>query len=102
MNRAFRILKLIFLITGLLLLIAIPVSGLISTAVNWHGSCEKGAQEPGPCSWGEYALQEMFWSIFIFIPFLFLATLLLLGLSIIQFITSLVKKHRQKLITPKS
>jgi hypothetical protein len=39
----------------------------------------------------------MFWAMFIFIPFLFIATLVFLGMSLAQFIVSLAQKRRQKI-----
>ncbi len=95
MNRLFRIIKLIFLVVGLLLLLAIPVSGLISTAMNWEGVCTN-LDVQTPCTWWEYAGNEMSWAIFIFIPFLFIAALVFLGMSLAQFIVSIVQKRRQQ------
>jgi hypothetical protein len=97
MNRAFRIIKFIFLVIGLLLLLSIPVSGLVSTAVNWKGVCYGFTDGQWECPWWEYAGDEMFWAMFIFIPFLFIATLVFLGMSLAQFIVSLAQKRRQKI-----
>ena len=97
MNRAFRIIKFIFLVIGLLLLLSIPVSGLVSTAVNWKGVCFGFTDGQWECPWLEYAGDEMFWAMFIFIPFLFIATLVFLGMSLAQFIVSLAQKRRQKI-----
>jgi hypothetical protein len=97
MNRAFRIIKFIFLVIGLLLLLSIPVSGLVSTAVNWKGVCFGFTDGQWECPWWEYAGDEMFWAMFIFIPFLFIATLVFLGMSLAQFIVSLAQKRRQKI-----
>jgi hypothetical protein len=97
MDRAFRIIKLIFLILGLLLLLAIPVSGLISTVANYSGICHGFTDGQVPCPWEQYALNEMFWASFLFIPFLLLATLVWLGMSLVQFIAGLREKaaHRR-------
>jgi len=95
MNRAFRIIKLVFLVIGLLLLLAIPVSGLISAAVNWKGVCYGFTDGQWQCSWWEYARSEMFWVMFIFIPFLALATVVFLGMSLAQFIASRIQKRRR-------
>ena len=82
MERAFRVVKRIFLIAGLLLLLAIPVSAAVSTALHYNGTC-RGTQGVGwACSGWEYAAAEMFWALFIFIPFLFLATLVFLCMKI--------------------
>jgi hypothetical protein len=97
MNLAFRIIKFIFLVIGLLLLLSIPVSGLVSTAVNWKGVCYGFTDGQWECPWWEYAGDEMFWAMFIFIPFLFIATLVFLGMSLAQFIVSLAQKRRQKI-----
>ncbi len=96
MNRAFRIIKFIFLIVGLLLLLAIPVSGLVSTALHWEGVCYGRPSGQWECPWWEYAGDEMFWAMFIFVPFLFIATFVFLGMSLAQFIVALVQKRRQK------
>lgn len=96
MNRLFRIIKLFFLVVGLLLLLAIPVSGLVSATLNWEGICTN-LDVQAPCTWWEYAGNEMFWAIFIFIPFLFIAALVFLGMSLAQFIVSLVQKRRQQM-----
>ena len=95
MNRAFRIIKLVFLAAGLLLLLAIPVTGLISTAVNWQGFCYGFSDAQAPCSWWEFARDEIFWSIFIFIPYFFIAALLWMGMSLAQFTRALVDKRRK-------
>ncbi len=94
MSRAFRIIKLVFLVLGLLLLLAVPVTGLISAAVHWDGLCEGQAGEPSPCSWWEFAVKEMFWVMFIFIPYFFAAAVAWTGMSLAQFIQSLVRKYR--------
>ena len=92
MERVFRLLKRITLIAGLLLLLAVPASGLISTARNYAGVCYGFTDGQAPCPWWQYAVNEMFWASFIFIPFLALATLLWLGMSAAQFIASLIQK----------
>jgi hypothetical protein len=96
MARAFRIIKRVFLIVGLLLLIAIPVIGLISTGINYEGICHNSTAGQWECTWWEYAGNEMFWAIFIFIPYLFIASFMFLGMSLTEFIVSLVRKCRQK------
>jgi len=78
----------IFLVAGRLLLLAIPVRGLVSPALNWEGVCYGFTDGQSACPWWRYALNEMFWASFIFIPFLFLASLIWLGMSLIQFVLS--------------
>jgi len=96
MSRAFRIIKLVFLVLGLLMLLAVPVTGLISAAAHWEGVCERQAGEPSPCSWWEFAVKEMFWVMFIFIPYFFAAGVAWTGMSLAQFIQSLVRKYRSR------
>ena len=96
MNRTFRIIKLVFLILGVLLCLAIPLMGLISTAVTYHGVCHGFTDGQSPCTWMEYARNEMFWSSFIFVPLLFLASLVWLIMAAVQFITEIVQKRKDK------
>jgi len=95
MHRTFRIIKLIFLVTGILLLIAIPIVGLVSTANNYHGVCLDSTNGEHPCTWMQYAGNEMFWTTFIFIPFLFLASIVWLGMSAAQFIAEMRQKRKK-------
>ena len=97
MNRAFRIIKLIFLIAGILLCLAIPVAGLVSTATSWEGICYGITDSQHPCPWWEYAGVEMFWASFLFIPLLFGAAVIWLGMAVIQFAIAQVRKRKQKL-----
>jgi len=96
MRRTFRIIKLIFLVTGILLLIAIPIVGLVSTAKTYQGVCLDSAKGEHPCTWMQYAGNEMFWTTFIFIPFLFLASIAWLGMSAVQFIAEMRQKRKEK------
>ncbi len=95
MNRVLRIITRLFLVVGFLLLLVIPVSGLISAALHWEGVCAGPDGVQTACSWWKYASNEMFWGIFIFIPFLFLAAVVFLGMSLLQFAASLVEKFRR-------
>jgi hypothetical protein len=95
MNRTFRIIKLVFLVIGILLLLAIPATGLISAAVNWKGVCYGFTDGQAPCSWWQYARNEMFWAMFIFIPFFFLAAVVWAGMSLAQFIKFLLDRPRK-------
>lgn len=96
MNRAFRIIKLIFLIIGILLCLAIPVAGIVSAATGWEGICYGFTDNQHDCSWWEYAGTEMFWASFSFIPLLFAAAIVWLLMSAVQFVMALVKKRREK------
>lgn len=94
MNRFFRIIKLIFLVLSVLLCLAIPVAGIISTATTWEGICYGFTDGQHECSWWEYARTEMFWASFLFIPLLFGASVVWLVMSAVQFIATMVKKMR--------
>ena len=93
MNRVFRIIKLIFLIVSILLCLAIPVVGLISTATSWEGVCES-ASGWYACPWWKFAGNEMLWSSFLFIPLLFGAAVVWLLMSAVQFVMAMVKKRK--------
>jgi apolipoprotein N-acyltransferase len=93
MNRTFRIIKLILLVLGILLCLAIPVAGLVSTALNWHGICYGFTDGQSNCPWWKFAGNEMFWSSFIFIPFLFITSLTWLGMAVVQFIAEMKQKE---------
>jgi hypothetical protein len=95
MNRVFRLLTRILVIIGLLLLLVVLLIGIISAAFNWQGVCEVTEGAPVPCTWLRFALGEMFWALFVFIPYFFLAALILLGMSLYQFIRSLVQRLRK-------
>jgi len=94
-SRIFRIIKLIFLVTSLLLCLAIPVAGLVSTASGWHGTCQGFNHEVSPCPWWEYAGTEMFWASFVFIPLLFVAGVVWLVMAALQFIMAKVQKRKE-------
>lgn len=95
MNRAFRIIKLIFLGIALLLCIAIPIVGLASTAASWNGTCYGFTDGEWPCSWWEFAGGEIFWASMIFIPFLFILSLAWIGMAAAQFILAQVEKRKK-------
>ena len=86
MQRAFRIIKLIFLGISILLCLAIPVVGLISTATGWDGVCS--ATGLYSCPWWKFAGNEMLWMSFSFIPLLFAAAVIWLVMSAVQFIVA--------------
>ena len=96
MNRAFRIIKLIFLVVGILLCLAIPVAGIVSAATSWDGICYGFTDSQHGCSWWEYAGTEMFWASFLFIPLLFGAAVVWLLMSAVQFVMAMAKKRREK------
>jgi hypothetical protein len=95
MNRAFRIIKLVFLVLAILLCLAIPVAGLASTATGWHGVCHGFTDGQHNCPWWEYAGMEMFWASFLFIPLLFAASIVWLLMSALQFIVPKMRKRRE-------
>jgi len=95
MNRAFRIIKLVFLVLGILLCLAIPVAGIVSAATTWEGICYGFTDGQHACSWWEYAGNEMFWASFLFIPLLFVATIVWLGIAGIQFVIARVQKRKE-------
>jgi len=94
-NRAFRIIKLIFLVLSILLCLAIPVVGLVSTATSWEGVCEN-ASGLVECPWWKFAGNEMLWMSFLFIPLLFGAAVVWLVMSAVQFVIAMVKKQKEK------
>ena len=96
MNRAFRIIKLIFLVVDILLCLVIPVAGIVSAATGWDGICYGFTDGQHNCSWWEYAGIEMFWASFLFIPLLFGAAVVWLLMSAVQFVMAMVKKRREK------
>jgi hypothetical protein len=94
-NRAFRIIKLIFLVISILLCLAIPVVGLVSTATIWEGVCEN-ASGLVECPWWKFAGNEMLWMSFLFIPLLFGAAVIWLVMSAVQFVMAMVNKQKEK------
>jgi hypothetical protein len=92
--RAFRIIKLVFLIASMLLCLAIPVAGLVSTVTGWEGICYGFTDGQHDCPWWEYAGTEMLWTSFLFVPLLFVATLVWLGMAGLQFVVAKVQKRR--------
>ncbi len=98
-NRTFRLIKLVFLGASVLLCLAIPVAGLVSTAGGWEGVCYGLTDGQAACPWWEYALNEMFWASFIFIPLLFMASLVWIGIAAVQFVTAKVRSRKAALHT---
>lgn len=94
MNRTIRIIKLVFLALALLLCLAIPVIGLVSTATSWDGICYGFTDGQTPCSWWEYARTEMFWALMIFIPFIFITSLVWIAISAVQFVAAQLEKRK--------
>jgi len=93
MNRAFRIIKLIFLIVGILLCLSIPVVGLVSTATSWEGVCDS-VSGLYSCPWWKFAGNEMLWTSFLFIPLFFAAAIIWLVMSAVQFVMAMVKRRK--------
>ena len=95
---AFRIIKLIFLVASVLLCLAIPVAGLVSTATRWDGVCLSLTDGQHDCPWWEYARNEMFGVSFLFIPLLFVASLVWMVMAASQFIVTKVQKRKEELV----
>lgn len=95
MNRIFRIIKLIFLVISILLCLAIPVAGLVSTVTGYHGVCHGFTDSQHTCPWWEFAGMEMFWASFLFVPVLFAASIVWLVMSAVQFVMAMMKKRRE-------
>ena len=96
MTRIFRIIKLVFLGLSILLCLAIPVVGLISTATSWEGICYGFTDGQHNCPWWEFAGTEMFWASFLFIPLLFGAAVVWLLMAVAQFVIAKVQKQKEK------
>ena len=95
MNRIFRIIKLIFLGVSILLCLAIPVAGIVSTLTGWDGICDSkdGLHD---CPWWEYAGFEMLWVSFLYIPLLFGAGVVWLVMAAAQFIVAKARKYKYR------
>lgn len=101
MQRAFRLIKRIFVILTLLLLLAVLVIGLASAAFNWRGVCDDIAYGERPCTWWEFARSEIFWATFLLIPFLFVAAVAYFGMSLAEFIAQFARKQKEKRAAPR-
>jgi hypothetical protein len=99
-NHVFRIIKLVFLVLSILLCLAIPVAGIISTLTSWEGICYGFTDGQHDCPWWEYVRTEMFWASFLFIPLLFGAAVVWLGMSAVQFVMAMVKKRKESTTPP--
>lgn len=88
--------------TGILLLIAIPIVGLGSTAINYHGICYGFTDSQSPCTWMEFARNEMLWASFIFIPLLFLAAVVWILMAAVQFVVEMRQKRKGEVSTTES
>ena len=81
-----RIMNWIFLAATVFLLLAIPLMGLGSASANWKGMCYGFTDSQAPCSWWEFAKNEMFWSAFLFVPLLVMTLGAWLIVSIIHWV----------------
>jgi hypothetical protein len=95
-NRVFSIIKLIFLVIGILLCLAIPVAGTVSTITSWEGICYGFTDGQHACPWWEFAGTEMFWASFLFIPLLFAAAVIWLLMAVLQFIVAKAQKQKEE------
>ena len=98
MQHAFRVIKLIFLGISILLCLAIPVAGIVSTINGWDGICD-GKDGLHDCPWWEYAGLEMLWVSFLYIPLLFGAGVVWLVMAALQFIGEKIKKRKHTQIS---
>jgi len=71
MSRRFLIIRNIFLVLSILLILAIPVVSLLSTALFWHGSCSELFPFGDSCTWWQYTMVNVILISFIAIPLLF-------------------------------
>jgi hypothetical protein len=78
------------------LLLVVVAIGAFSALFNWQGVCDQADGTQVPCSRLDFALGEMFWATFLFIPFFFIATLVYLGMSLAQFIAAKPWKRRDR------
>lgn len=92
MHRRFRSIRRFFWLATLFSPVVILLFGVTSALWNWQGVCLDRHGVEFACSWGRFAVQEMFWATFLLIPFLFLAALAHLGMALIELIVSLTRK----------
>jgi len=95
MNRSINFIKLIFLALALLLCLAVPIIGLVSTTVNWEGICYGPTNNARECSWWQFAWDEMFWTLMFFIPFVFITALAWIGMALFQFVAHQWEKRKR-------
>lgn len=96
MQRILRIIKLIFLGISIFLCLAIPIAGLVSSVTSWEGICYGVTDGSHECSRWEFFWREIFWASFIFIPLLFVASLVWIVIAIIQFVTERVNRKKRE------
>jgi hypothetical protein len=82
--KTIRIANWFFLAVSLCLALAVPVLGIVSTTLNWQGICYGFTDGQAPCSWWEFAQNEMFWAAFLFAPLLVLVLAAWLTVNIIH------------------
>lgn len=85
MSRKFLITKKVFLVLSIVLLIAIPVVSLSSTALFWHGSCSGLFPFADACTWWQYAVVSMILISVIAIPLFLVTSLTWLVMMGVQF-----------------
>lgn len=84
--KTIQVINLVFLVVSLILLLAIPVIGISSATANWHGMCYGFTDSQLPCSWWEFAKNEMFWNSLMFIPWLAMTLGIGLIVNIVQWV----------------
>jgi hypothetical protein len=95
MNRTIRIVKLLFLAIALLLCLATLVMSLYMTTQYWEGFCYGPSDLVKACPWWEFAWSQLFWGLMIFIPFMFVLSLVWILIALIQFIVEQWKKFKK-------
>jgi len=84
MSRKFRNIKTVFLWLSILLVLAIPVGSLISTALFWHGSCSGLFPFGDACTWWQYTMVTVILISFIAIPLFFVTLLIWVVMVFVQ------------------
>jgi hypothetical protein len=74
----------IFLALSLCFAFAIPVLGIGTAMANWDGMCYGFTDSQLPCSWWEFAKNEMFWNSLMFGPLTVMTLVAWFILNIIQ------------------
>jgi hypothetical protein len=76
MKRPLQIIAFLFLGAAILLVLAVPVTATISTLLNWQGICHGFTDGQRPCTWLEFARNQLFWAALLCLPPAFVCGLL--------------------------
>lgn len=90
--KAIRTINWIFLALTLCFVLAIPVLGIGTAMANWDGMCYGFTDSQLPCSWWEFAKNEMFWNSLMFGPL----TVMTLGIWFIMNIIQWAVRTRRR------